>query len=282
MKTLQHPKLSSPWVFFALTLGLSWIFTVPMALAGLNLQSSPVAMILYALAGLGPAAAAVLLTWFTEDADGRKAYWRRIVDARRISPGWYAVIFLTVPALTLLAAGGDRMLGGAGLRLEAAARFLDQPLSLLPFTLFILLFGPLPEEMGWRGYALDRLQARWSALNASLILGVVWAIWHLPLFFIPGTYQHGLGFGIPPSWWSFAFNIVIQTIIFTWIFNNTRHSTLSAILFHFMTNYVGELFQLSVRAEWILSALWVLMALMVVRLWGAQTLTRSTSQGKDA
>lgn len=275
---MRQTTLTSPWMYFALALGLSWIFTIPLALAGVNLQSSPVTMISYALAGLGPAAAAILLTYMTQGDEGRKAYWRRILDVRRIPLGWYAVIFLTVPALTLLAAGVDRLLGGPGMRLEAAARFLDQPLSLLPFTLFILLFGPLPEEMGWRGYALERLQARWSALNASLILGAVWAIWHLPLFFIPGTYQHGLGFGTPPSWWSFAFNIVIQTIIFTWIFNNTRHSTLSAILFHFMTNYIGELFQLSARAEWVLSALWVLVVLVVLRIWGSQTLTRPASQ----
>jgi membrane protease YdiL (CAAX protease family) len=200
------------------------------------------------------------------------------VDFRRIPLKWYGVIFLTVPVITALAALVDRLLGGRGLRLEAAARFLEQPLMVLPFAVFILLFGPLPEEIGWRGYALDRLQARWNALVSSLTLGTAWALWHLPQFFVRGTYQHNLGFG-SLSFWMFMLEILVGSILHTWIYNNTRRSTLSAILFHFMGNFTGELFELSARAEFYSFVLTVVAAIIVVMAWGPKTLTRQPTAG---
>ncbi|MGC9333827.1 MAG: CPBP family glutamic-type intramembrane protease [Anaerolineae bacterium] len=70
----------------------------------------------------------------------------------------------------------DKLLGGGGLRLETAERLVSQPWTFVPFALFILAFGPLPEELAWRGYALDGLQAKWTALTSSVILGVAWTL----------------------------------------------------------------------------------------------------------
>jgi membrane protease YdiL (CAAX protease family) len=270
---MRSSRLSSPWVYFALVYGFSWAFTIPAAISGVSLSDSTALMVIYGLGGLGPAAAAILLTTLTRDGEGRRKYWRRIVDFRRIPLRWYGVILLTGPAITGLAALVDRLLGGEGLRLEAAARFVEQPLAILPFALFILLFGPLPEEIGWRGYALDRLQSRWNALTASLILGAAWAVWHLPQFFIRGTYQHGLGFGSRVFWMFVIAGTTISSILYTWIYNNTGRSTLSAILFHFMQNFTGELFELSARADLISSVLTIAVAGLVVAVWGPRTLT---------
>ena len=276
---MRSSRLSSPWVYFALVFGLSWVFTIPAAFSGLSLAESPMLMVVYGLGGLGPAAAAILLVYRTQDRKGRRDYWRRIVDFKRIPLGWYGVILLTVPAITMLAALVDRLLGGQGLRLEAAGRFLEQPLAILPFALIIFFFGPLPEEIGWRGYALDRLQARRGALAASLILGAAWAIWHLPQFFILGTYQYGLGFG-STSFWLFVGGIMASSVLFTWIYNNTARSTLSAILFHFMQNFTGELFELSPRAEGYAFVLTVVVVALIVVVWSPKTLAcRPSSAG---
>lgn len=134
------------------------------------------------------------------------------------------------------------------------------------------MFGPIPEELGWRGYALDRLQVKHTALNASLILGMVWALWHLPLFFIEGTYQQRLGVG---TWffWNFMLSVAIGSVIQTWVFNNTNRSTLAAILLHFTGNFVGELFALSERAEIFSFGLWAFVAIFVTTVWGPKTLT---------
>jgi membrane protease YdiL (CAAX protease family) len=198
-------------------------------------------------------------------------FWRRAIDLKRIGIRWYAVVLLSVPVLTALGALVDKLLGGGGLKLEAAERFVQQPLMFLPFALFALVFGPLPEELAWRGYALDGLQAKRKALTSSLVLGAAWTVWHLPLFFIPGSYQHSLGLGTG-QFWLYMMDKVPLSILMTWVYNNNRQSTLSAILFHFMVNLVGELFDLTLRAEAIYIALWIIAAIGVTVLWGPERL----------
>jgi len=132
-------------------------------------------------------------------------------------------------------------------------------------ALSIFFIGPFPEELGWRGYVLDRLQAKWNALGSSLILGVVWALWHLPLFFIRDTYQYNQG-----AWsewfWLFMIGIIPLAVIFTWIFNNTRRSTLAIILFHFMVVFTDELLNLTMRTDLYSTLLWVIVAMAVTML----------------
>jgi len=117
--------------------------------------------------------------------------------------------------------------------------FLSAPSTIVPFLLGVFIYGPFPEELGWRGYALDRLQARWNALVSTLILGAIWALWHLPLFFIKDTLFYSQG-AWSPWFWLFVVGVIPTAVIYTWIFNNTRRSTLAAILFHFMSNVTYE------------------------------------------
>ena len=272
MKVKSCIKRHQLTAYFALTLGWSWLFSVSAATSGLSTESLLITVLL-AFAGIGPAVAGISLTYLTKDREGRRNYWRRVLDFKRIGKRWYTVIFLIAPVLIGLSALLDILLGGEGIRLEAAADFLDQPLAIFPYIIFILFFGPVPEELGWRGYALDRLQAKWSALTSSLVLGVTWALWHLPLFFVEGTYQYNLDFGTLLSW-IYMMSIVLQAIMITWIYNNTLRSTLSAILFHFMINFVGELFELTKSAEIYQFVLWIVLAILVTVRWGPKTLTR--------
>jgi membrane protease YdiL (CAAX protease family) len=210
------------------------------------------------------------LTYVTQSRDGRREFWQRLIDIRRISPAWYAVTLFTAPTVTGLAALLDRLLGGVGAQPEALTRLVDRPWSIAWFVFFTLLFGPLPEEIGWRGYALNRLQARFGILRASLLLGAAWALWHLPLFLIGGTYQSSLGFG-SLAFWLFMLGMVPQSVIMTWIYNHTRCSTLSAVLFHFSVNAVGELVALTERAEICQLLLWIAVAVAVVATWALWT-----------
>lgn len=271
-KRLQTSTLSSPWLFFILAYSLSWLFELPAALLEMP-EHAYLSTVLRYLGGLMLLVTAVFLVYLTEGKEGRRDYWQRIIDYKRIGLKWYAVIFLTVPLLTGLAAFSDFLLGGRGIQLEAAGRFLEQPLAIVPFALFLLLFGPLPEEIAWRGYALDRLQSNRNALKSSLILGTVWTFWHMPLFFIEGTYQHGLGLGTP-GFWLFMLDKIPQSFLMTWIYNNSRRSTLSAILFHFMVNFTGELFEFTARAEIYYILFLIIAAAAVTIIWGPETLSR--------
>lgn len=95
---------------------------------------------------------------------------------------------------------------------------------------FNIFSGPVSEELGWRGFALPRLQEKFNALVSSLILGTIWAVWHLPLFFIPGSDQSNIFFPI-----FLALNIAFATYI-TWLYNNAKGSVLITILAHFCIN----------------------------------------------
>jgi hypothetical protein len=106
-------------------------------------------------------------------------------------------------------------------------------------------------------------------------VGGVWALWHLPLFFIEGTWQaETIGPGTQ-RFWLFMIAIVVESTLYTCIYNNTNRSTLSVILFHFTHNAFGELFVLSARAEVASLGIAILAVVLVIALWGSRTLTQS-------
>jgi membrane protease YdiL (CAAX protease family) len=265
--------LSSPWIFFAVTFGWTWLFWILAIALGLGSDTAP-GIVLQLLGVIGPMVAGIAFTYLTRDKEGRRDYRLRVIDPRRIGFGWFLVVLLFVPILNSLAALLDILTGGSGATWgEAVVQFSSHPLAIIPSLLFASLI-PFIEELGWRGYVLDRLQSRWNALVSSLILGVVWSLWHLPLFFIEGTYQHGLGVGTL-AFWLFIAGVVPLSIPFTWIYNNTRRSTLAVILFHAMVNFTGELIALTERADTYATLLWFVAAIGITLIWGAKTLTRN-------
>jgi len=277
MRDSKESNRLNPWLFFLLTFGLSWAAWALAALLSAR-DSALLAQILHYAGGLGPLAVTLALLYWRHTPVIRRDFWRRAIDFKRISIKWYGVVLLTVPALTALGALADKLLGGIGLQMEAADRFVQQPWAFVPFAVFTLAFGPLPEELAWRGYALDSLQVRRKALTASMVLGLAWTVWHLPLFFIQGSYQHGLGLGTS-QFWLYMMDKVPQSVLMTWIYNNNRRSTLSAILFHFMVNLVGELFDLTLRAEAFYILLWIIAAIGVTILWGPERLAHDKHGG---
>jgi membrane protease YdiL (CAAX protease family) len=270
--TLSTSNLSSPWIYFAATFAWTWSLWILALLLGLSMDTAAgFAMLL--LGVLGPMVTGIGFTYLTYGQEGRRDYWRRVVDFKRIGVRWYLVILLSAPILNVLAALLDMLLGGIGATWgDAALNFVVAPLSIVPSILFATLI-PFIEELGWRGYSLDRLQAKWSALVSTLILGSVWSLWHLPLFFVEGTYQANLGVGTL-EFWVFMIGIVALSFPFTWIYNDTRRSTLAVILFHAMINFTGEVIAITERADAIATTLWIVAAAGIVVLWGSKTFTR--------
>jgi len=267
-------KAANPWRFFALALGISWFFWMWVILLGWNVFTFP-AIFLGALGLFGPAIAEIMLISHTHDKEKWRDYWQRVFDIRRIGKRWHLVIWLTFPVLNTLALLLSVLTGSPWPEFETARNLLSEPWRILPFAVFILLYGPLPEELGWRGYALDGLQARYNALFSSLILGVVWALWHLPLFFMKGQWQHDvLKFGTL-DFWTFIFSPIFLSILFTWIYNNTNRSTLSAILFHFMCNFSGNLIPLTKQGRLYSLILIIILSMVVTLIFGPKTLTQN-------
>ncbi len=272
----ERARPSSPWLFFVLVFCWTWLFWLAAAAFKISIQTT-LGMTLLILGLLGPMLGGIGFTYMTQDKEGRREYWSRIVDPRRIGTKWYVVIFLFAPVLMAVAVLLDSALAGTGAHLHVEKRvssLLSAPFAIAPFALGVFIRGPFPEELGWRGYILDRLQSRWNALEASLILGAIWALWHLPLFLIKDMLHYTQG--IWSFWfWQFMAGAVAMAVMLTWIFNNTRRSTLAAILFHFMTNVTYILGNVTAGTNLYSTLLWIIAAIGVVALWGAGTLTPS-------
>ena len=260
--------------FYIFTFAASWILWIPIII----LQSPvEIAMPVVLVGAFAPTLVAIFLTRRYGDREERSDFWRRCFDFKRISGKWWAVIFLTSPMIALVAGLLDKALGGPGLYVDLQT--LTDPAGLAGFILLMILGGPLAEELGWRGYALDRLQTKRTALASSLLLGVVWVVWHFPLFLMEGTSQAALGFGTT-QFWLWSIQVMALSVIFTWVYNNTARSTLSAVLLHFMDNTTFSLLtdlgeSLPLQTEIIRTSLYVLVAVFVVVGWGAKTMIRS-------
>ncbi|MFD1564652.1 type II CAAX prenyl endopeptidase Rce1 family protein [Haloarchaeobius amylolyticus] len=169
---------------------------------------------MFLVGGFSPLLAGLWLLWVEDGRAGLADLRRRLTDRNRIEPRWWLVIVLFYPAFNLLAAGVALATGytSAPLEVITADRLLD-PTALLLLVAVALVF-PTIEEIGLRGYWFDQLQARWSALVASLILGVVWASWHVPLVYMAGYYE---GTTFDPALWWWLPSIVLTAVIATWV-----------------------------------------------------------------
>jgi membrane protease YdiL (CAAX protease family) len=200
----------------------------------------------------------------------------------RARPIWYAVALGGPLLLTLAIAVLYR--ATAGVFPSSVPLSLPLPVLLLIFFILVGLFhGGLDEELGWRGYALPRLQARYGALTASLILGVLWACWHLPLWFFPDATQASLSFPV------FLVGGVALSIILTWLYNSTGGSLLLVILAHTIYDvaisgpWAGALIATQAAGHGIdpfllLTGLQVAVALGIVLLTNPRTLMRRLSR----
>ncbi len=272
-QTLPAPLIASPWSFFIFVFCWTWLFWILTAALGISAQStSGIALVVAGL--LGPMLGGIGFSYLTQDNAGWREYWSRIIDPRRIPARWYLVIFLFVPCLMVIAVLLDIAVNGNAVLAQIGERvspFMAAPYTVVPFLMRVVIYGPFPEELGWRGYVLDRLQAKWNALLSSLILGGVWALWHLPLFFIKDMNPH-YSQGAGSLWfWLFMVEVVPTAIIYTWIFNNTHRSTLAAIIFHFVSNITAELTNATTGTNFYATLLWVIAAVVIVALWGAAT-----------
>jgi uncharacterized protein len=222
-----------PWVFLAITFGFTWLILSPGVLAYFGFLKLPFPSIaLAALAQFGPSLAAFLLAGIYEGKAGISRLLKRAVDFH-LQFRWLVTVLL-IPLCVGAAALGLYILSTGQV---PVLTMLSQPIMILPsFLMIFFLQGPVPEEFGWRGYLLDRFQARWSPLVASLVMGVIWAVWHLPSWFMDGTYQSFAPF------WTFTIYDVAVAILFTWIYNHTHGNLFLALLFHAMIDLANSLF----------------------------------------
>jgi membrane protease YdiL (CAAX protease family) len=186
----------------------------------------------------------------------------------RVGTRWYLAAISPL-FIALLAAEVFIVLGGSTIVPEQPIGF-----PLLMSIFLSLITGAMGEELGWRGFLLPRLQQRYNALVSSLIVGVIWAIWHLPLWSLPGY-----GWDVIP-YWTFALGAISTSVISTWVLNNTGGSLVMASIIHLMMNFgmsvVGILGLIpSPRDGWMIaSILFAIYAVVVVVVAGPSRLSK--------
>ena len=228
----RYPLVS----FFVMTYAFSWIVWSPWVLGedganvlppALSVPSAAARFLLVAGIFAGPTLSAFIMTATTEGGEGVRRLLGRLV-LWRVGFRWYLFALIGVPLIMVLGTMVYSMsvpnlgaLGGPSYLLSYLASF----------AFVTVLGGPLFEEIGWRGFALARMERLQGPLLASVILGVMWALWHLPEFLVPSWAASSGGGGLVGIA-LFTLTAVTFTIVITWVFNNTRASVLLAILVH--------------------------------------------------
>jgi membrane protease YdiL (CAAX protease family) len=216
--------------FLALTFAWSWGFWGSKVLLEVGVVTG--IPVLPNLGAFGPTVAAFLLVAYANGLGGVRQLAARVIQLdypRR----WILVALLLPPAVV-----------GGALAVAVATGTTPQfpwagqsGILLIAFVWILVLGGPIQEEFGWRGYLLDPLQKRLTPLGGGLAVGLIWAVWHLPLFYIPSEtiyYQN--------PFLGFAVSITLLSVLMTWLYNSTNGSLLPALLMHTSWNWAQGMF----------------------------------------
>ena len=181
----------------------------------------------------GPSIAGVIVIALTSGKEGLRDLGQRALSWR-VGILWWAVALFFTGLLVLPAIAINLALGGE----MPSFAFFKQEWHLIPvYFLITMIGGPIGEEFGWRGFALPHLQRKWGPVISSVVIGIIWALWHLPQFFDPNTFHAQMGLGFLPIY--ILAEIVLATII-TWVYNKTHSSLLvGGIILHNADNFWG-------------------------------------------
>jgi membrane protease YdiL (CAAX protease family) len=266
-----HPQaksnpLKEALVFFAITLGLSYFvfwgplvyFHIPASSFVSDVRGPGWSLALLFIGGFVPSLVALAMTWWREGRAGLKQMWQRSIHVK-IGRRWYMAAVALVAFGTACQIILIYLLGGS----FDFSLFLTQ----LPSALFLIVIGPISEEFGWRGYAQTKLQTQWNPLGTGVVVGMVWALWHLPLFLWPGTSQYELH--IPFA--GFFCGVTALSVLFAWLHNHTNGMIWTAIFFHWIYTYAGQVVASGATRSgiynWLEYLPYILAALFIALVW---------------
>lgn len=243
--------------FFLLANLFSWALGILLALQAIGWCEPVFPFSMHYLYAFGPTLAALMMTGLVDGAEGMRELFGRI-SRWRVGWAWWVVAFSPLWLYGLIVIAQGAITGAwTDLTLLGQVKFLPQLKIGVAIILWVLTYG-LGEEIGWRGYALPRMQRSHSALSATLLLSALWAIWHWPLFF------YVLDIAILPMW---LIGLAAGTIVFTWLYNSSGGSVLMIILWHGFYDFITASKAGEGLGAIILSAIVMVWAVLVVLLY---------------
>ena len=192
---------------------------------------------------MAPFLLSLIMVFTSRDSALKREFINRLIDIRLIRPGLFAFFAILMPVTVLAAIVLSLPFGGSFSQLHFAEEFSFST-GFVP-VLLLLFLAALFEELGWRGYAFDSLQSRYTFLTASIVFGILWSFWHFPLIFAKNSYQYEI---YHQSFWyavNFFAGIIPMGIIISWICVKNGKSVIAAVLFHFIINISQELFAIT-------------------------------------
>jgi membrane protease YdiL (CAAX protease family) len=214
----RHPLIC----FYVLTYAIAWLIWAPLVILRDSIPG-PVGLLLNLVGALVPSTLGLVFIGLLRGKTGVRRVLRRLVHGR-LGFRWYlAALALTMVAP--LAVGVSILIGGA-------TPVVDNTILgvLFLFAFHIFPGTAMGEELGWRGFVLPRMQARHSALKASLVVGILWGCWHLPLW-LTGRESHPISLFGP-----FVVAVIASSVVYSWLYNNTGGSLLIVVLYHAASN----------------------------------------------
>jgi membrane protease YdiL (CAAX protease family) len=226
-------------IFFLITLLWTWVCGF-IAVILVNAGVAAGTFLFYFGAG-APSVVALFMVFITYPRAARRDYFSRCFSFKRMGWKWILWTILFFSLITI-----------AGLWISVGILAFDMPgmdyinaVKRAPYMIFLILLlsllsGPLNEEFGWRGYALDKLLTRFGFFGASFILGFVWGIWHLPWYFMPGQAQYDLLQNSIFEAVLFIPSVILLSFVVSFVYIKTNRSILAGALVHMLGNLINS------------------------------------------
>jgi membrane protease YdiL (CAAX protease family) len=226
-------------LFFLLTFALTWVMWIPAVIARWNGEGFALSpdTALGQIGRWAPGIIALLIAYLLSGKDGMAQLIQPIKNWK-VGIGWFLVALFLQPALFFAAKWMDSLIGNTYEITSPLAQVSGPIAFVIPVVIVMALPGSFAEELGWRGFALPKLQKKYNALTASAMIALLWGIWHIPSMLYIGE----------NSWATIVNNIfdfIPVTIVYTWLYNNTKGSLLPVTLFHasqqYSNNFLGTI-----------------------------------------
>jgi hypothetical protein len=259
----NHQKNRDPWKFFLLTFAYSWVIWIPSVLDGIGIELpfsvAGYSILVVIIGAFAPMLAAITLVAREAGWKGTRAFLGQALDFR-FKPV-YLVLALALPLLIHAIAHYLALAVG----LDVAQTLFPNEIPVapivlaIPYFILMLVIGGGQEEFGWRGYAQEPLQEKIGVIRASLVIGIIWGIWHLPLWFMAGDLHSSYSF------LAFVTMTTSISIVYAWLYNSSGKKLIPVIFFHAMSNTAAPLLPFLHRNEGEPeSAYWIYAAVNVI------------------
>jgi len=262
MITMDIKFSYKPVRYFLITFLITWITWF--IAAHLSYQEGMEGLqLLFMIPGLfAPFVAALLMVGGSQNRSLRKDFWSRL-SLQKIKLRYLPVIIIIMPFTVFLATALSLLFGQATSQFYLSAEYKIMDGQVL-ISILILFLAPTLEELGWRGYGVDSLRSKFDLFRTTLIFATLWALWHLPLFFINGYYQHELWETNIAYVVNFFVSIFPATVLMNWVYYKNDRSISAAILFHFMLNLFSVLFQTEQFTKCIVTVILTVISIAII------------------